>query len=212
MRVRESLSISRFSVFLAGVIVLVWFLVAMALDQSFLAVQKSRALLTVGAVNGELLEKGGWWRIVTSQFLHVHFLHMLFNAGCVAIIGAFIEGKYGWWRVALVYVVGGSVGQIASVLSYPELVTSGASQALMALCGASLAMLADRRSRLVVFAIVVIQVALDIYAAYKIKVGHGLGFLGGMAVGSALRFFGNSSAIQSEPNKPIQPTCEDARG
>jgi rhomboid protease GluP len=212
VKIRESLPLLHFSALLAGAIILTWCLVAFALDQSLFATQKSGLLMTVGAADGQILDSGEWWRIVTSQFLHVHFLHMLFNAGCIAVVGSFIEQRCGWWMVALVCVVGGSVGQIASVLSYPELVSSGASQALMALCGASLVMLAERRPRLFVLAVVAIQAALDIYVAHKVKAGHNFGFLGGLLVGAALLLFGGSRSVQSKPNKPMQPTCDDARG
>lgn len=113
-------------------------------------------------------------------------LHMLFNAGCVAIVGTFIEKQQGWGRLAVTYFVGGALGQLASVIAYPQLVSSGASQALMALCGAALVIGFERRPRLLVLAIIVIQVALDIYVSQKIKAGHSVGFLGGLLVGSFL--------------------------
>jgi rhomboid protease GluP len=193
---------------LAGAIILAWFLSALALDQPFFAPQKSSLLMTVGAVNGELLDSGEWWRIVTSQFLHVHFLHMLFNAGCIVVIGAFIEQRCGWWRVGLVYVIGGSVGQIASVVFYPEFVSSGASQALMALCGAGLVTLTECRSRLFVLAVVAIQAALDIYVAHKIKAGHGFGFLGGLLVGLALLFFGGLREVRLRSNNLLHGSAK----
>ena len=197
---------------LAVATIVTWSFAALALDQPLLAVQKSKMLMTLGAANGELINSGEWWRIVTSQFLHVHAPHMLFNAGCIAIIGAFIEQRYGWWRLALVYFVGGSAGQIASVVAAPELVSSGASQALMALCGASLIMAAERRPRSFVLVVIAIQAALDVYVAQKIKPGHGFGFLAGLLIGSALFFLGGSQPRLPEPNKLKQPTCEDARG
>lgn len=153
-------------------------------------------LMIYGAANGGSLDNNEWWRIVTSQFLHVHFPHMLFNAGCIAIIGASIERLYGWWRTALVFLIGGCVGQIASVVYYPELVSSGASQGLMALCGAALVMKVERAPKLIALAIVTIQIALDIYAAHTIKAGHGFGFIGGLLVGLAFFFRRKSQANQ----------------
>ncbi|HMN45389.1 MAG TPA: rhomboid family intramembrane serine protease [Povalibacter sp.] len=210
MKNTYSSPIAPFATILAVAIILVWCVVALLLDQHLLAAQKSKLLMTVGAADGELLSNGQWWRIVTSQFLHVHFLHMLFNAGCVVVIGSFIEKRYGWWSVAAVYFCGGSIGQIASVVSYPDLVSSGASQALMALCGAALLIETARSPKLLVLAIIAIQVALDVYVAQKVKAGHSFGFLGGLLAGSALLLFRGSQSI-SEPSKPMQPTCEDAR-
>lgn len=185
MKIRQLLALSPFSLLLSLVIVITWCIVAFALDQPLIAAQKSAKLMSYGAANGESLGNE-WWRIVTSQFLHVHLLHMLFNAGCIAIIGSSIERRHAWWRTALIYFVGGCVGQVASVVAYPELVSSGASQALMALCAAALVMNTERAPRLFALGIVAIQIALDIYAAHTIKAGHGFGFIAGLLVGAAL--------------------------
>ena len=171
----------------ACAIVVAWCVAAHALDQPLWASQRSRLLLSIGAANGELLAGGHWWRIVTSQFLHVHVLHMLFNAACLAIVGVALGQRCGWQGVALVFFLGGSVGQLASVLAYPQLVSSGASQALMALCGAALVLPVGRSIRWFVLGVVAIQAGLDLYVAHTIKAGHGFGFATGGLLGLALR-------------------------
>jgi membrane associated rhomboid family serine protease len=124
---------------------------------------------------------------------------MLFNAASIALIGASIEQRHRWRRLFLVFFCGGSVGQVASVVAYPNLVSSGASQALMALCGASLVMVTARYPRLFALAVLGIQAALDLYVAQKIKAGHGFGFLAGLLLGAAL------VALQrSRPTSPAQ--------
>jgi rhomboid protease GluP len=180
---------------IALAILATWCASAVYLDQSILAVQKSRWLIQVGAVNGDLLSDGEWWRLLTSQFLHVHFLHMIFNAVFVFLIGGCIERRYQWRVLGLVYVVGGTIGQIVSVLSYPALVSSGASQALMALCGASVILLSQPRSRMILLVVIAIQVALDIYAAWTIKYGHCAGFGAGLFIGLVVFFFRPRLAI-----------------
>ena len=50
-----------------------WFMVAWLYDLPLLTVHNSYVLLRAGAINGNLLWAGEWWRIVTSQFLHVYF-------------------------------------------------------------------------------------------------------------------------------------------
>jgi rhomboid protease GluP len=114
------------SLCLAASIVVAWFAAAYFLGQSPLASQRSGLLLELGAVNGGVLETQQWWRLVTSQFLHVHLLHMLFNALCIWIVGGFIEQASGAWRAWVIYFVGGCLGQAASVMGYPTLVTLGA--------------------------------------------------------------------------------------
>jgi rhomboid protease GluP len=169
---------------LGVLIVLTWLLAATLLQQSPLAVQRSNQLLDLGAINGALLNPSGSWRVVASQFLHSHFSHMLFNAITVVAVGAMIERVWGTLWLAVVYVIGGSIGQVASVVSYPDLVSSGASQALMALCGAALLMRKGRVGALLVVAVLMVQVALDLHAAHKIKAGHGWGFLAGLLIGT----------------------------
>ena len=161
-----------------------WALVAMHLHQSFFASQKSSLLLQVGAVDGAGLDRGQSWRLLTSQFLHVHFMHMLFNLVGICALATAIERNAGRMALAFAYFVGGTLGQYFSVLLNPELVSSGASQALMALCGLSLVgfrRFSIPRYAIIIAAIIVaIQFALDVYVSGAIKPGHSFGFAAGM--------------------------------
>lgn len=176
-----------------------WVLVAIALDQSVLAAQHSRQLLQVGAVNGALLQAGEWWRLVVSQFLHVHAPHMLFNALAVLLVGALIERAADGWWLAAIYLVGGCIGQYASVVFYPVLVSSGASQALMGLCGAALFICRNRISYLIVVSILVVQLALDMRAAGTVKAGHGWGFAAGIFLGAVAVLVSRSKVQGGKP-------------
>ena len=176
---------------------LAWLLVANHFGLSVFQQQKSSLLLQVGAVNGKTLGNGQVWRLLTSQFLHVNFLHMAFNLIGIYLLASTIERTAGKSLLAVTYFVGGTIGQYASVSLRPELVSSGASQALMALCGFTL--LAHRRlslPRYAIFctaAILVVQVTLDLYFSGAIKPGHSFGFLGGLA-SVALLFLPKSQA------------------
>ena len=183
----------RGSLLLAASILLVWSASAYLLGQSPLAAQKSGSLLELGAVDGDVLMTGEWWRLLTSQFLHVHLLHMLFNALCIGLVGGCIERRFGWWRTCLIYFVGGTTGQAASVTAYPTLVSSGASQGLMALCGAAIVLPLRVRARGLVLVVIAIQGALDLYAAHTIKAGHAAGFIAGLTLGMLL------SLVRSQP-------------
>jgi rhomboid protease GluP len=164
-----------------------WIAVSIALDQSVFAVQPSRKLLQFGALNGDLLSAREWWRVPLSQFLHAHAPHMLFNALAVLFVGAVLERDLGRWYLAAVYTVGGSVGQVASTIFYPDLVSSGASQALMALCGAAMIMCRTRSiACMLVIAILSVQLALDLRAVGTVKAGHGWGFAAGILMGVVL--------------------------
>jgi len=186
MSLGQALKASTLSWLLFASVIASWFFVAVALDQSALDVQHSRQLLRFGAINSDLLRAGEWWRLFVSQFLHVNAPHMLFNALAVLAVGVLLENGVGRWWLAFVYFVGGCIGQLASIAFYPSLVSSGASQALMALCGAALVACRNRIAYLIVVPILALQLALDLKAAGTIKAGHGWGLMAGVVLGVAV--------------------------
>lgn len=181
----------RSSYFVSTSILLAWAGVAVAAGQTFTATQGSRLLLKFGACDGSLLRTHEWWRLLTSQWLHSMFPHMLFNAGVVAFAGARLERRMAFWLLWPCYVFGGALAQLASVWAYPDEVSSGASQAMLILCGA--AILSDWRRPLpsrastALIVLVAIQIALDLKAIGTVKVGHAVGLAIGLAAGTAIR-------------------------
>jgi rhomboid protease GluP len=171
---------------IVALILIGWIIVAIKLDLSLFVAHKSRLLPQFGAATGEVLVTHEWWRLLVSQFLHVYFLHMLFNACCIGVIGSAIEKLYGWRVLITVCLLGGLIGQTASVWHYPELVTDGASQALMAMCGAALVLQMNPGVKVFTGIIVAIQAALDLHAASTIKAGHGYGFVAGLMLSLGL--------------------------
>jgi rhomboid protease GluP len=152
-----------------------------------LAPHNSALLLKVGAVNYELLRAGEWWRIFSSQFLHVYFPHMVFNMVGLALPGCVLEREIGAWRLALIFAASGLIGQLAGVAAAPELVSSGASQALMGLAGWAIVwrLRRPKPDKLLLasaFVVAGVQALLDIATSGGIKAGH----LGGFFAGAAL--------------------------
>jgi rhomboid protease GluP len=165
-----------------------WCAVAWVYDLPLLAPQHSLRLLEVGAVNGELLRAGEWWRILTSQFLHVHFPHLIFNLLALLLLGGLLEREFGSWRLLVLYMSSGIVGQIIGVVASPTLVSSGASQAVMGLAGGvtmvSFGRAARNRTRwlIVLLAYLAIQIGLDVRSAGYVKAGHLAGFFAGALI------------------------------
>jgi membrane associated rhomboid family serine protease len=90
------------------------------------------------------------------------------------------------WLLALVFLVAGTIGHAASVIAYPDLVSSGASQALMGLCGAALVLGPRRQELWLVAAIIVVQAALDLQSVQAIKAGHSAAFTAGLLLAGAI--------------------------
>ncbi|HKC63076.1 MAG TPA: rhomboid family intramembrane serine protease, partial [Pyrinomonadaceae bacterium] len=86
----------------------------------------------------------------------------------------------------------GAMGEIASVVVTPTLVSSGASQAVMGLAGCAAIKLfrlrKDNRIRMIItLGVICIQVAIDLIAAHTIKAGHVVGFCVGAILGCIIK-------------------------
>ncbi len=78
---------------------------------------------------------GEWWRLITSMFLHGGFVHLILNMYTFYRIGMDVEEYCGKRVSAIVYVVSGFSGQVASSVFNPRLVGVGASGAIYGFLG-----------------------------------------------------------------------------
>jgi membrane associated rhomboid family serine protease len=89
-----------------------------------------------GAKNNDLINnQHQYWRLVTSIFIHIGFLHFLLNNYALWIIGQEIERLYGSARFVTLYLVTGVVGSLASYTFNPGAQSAGASGAIFGLFG-----------------------------------------------------------------------------
>ncbi len=97
-------------------------------------------LIRFGAEYGPLIEEREYWRFVTSAFLHVGFLHILFNMLCLWLLGRPLERLYGTAQFGFTYLVSGAAGSLLSFLGHefiaPRAVAAGASGAIFGVAGA----------------------------------------------------------------------------
>lgn len=95
-------------------------------------------LIKYGAkYNPAILMDGEWWRVVTSMFLHIGFIHLVMNMLAVYYLGSLVERIYGSWRFIIIYFLAGIGGGLAS-FAFTANVAAGASGALFGLFGALL--------------------------------------------------------------------------
>ncbi|MFN8530156.1 MAG: rhomboid family intramembrane serine protease [Anaerolineae bacterium] len=108
-----------------------------------------------------IFQNGELYRLVTSMFLHAgiydrfgsfafeNALHLVFNAYIIYVTGRMIEPLFGHVRFALIYLLGGITGAIASAILSPAYVSSvGASGAAFAILGAEFVYLYKHRKLL----------------------------------------------------------------
>ena len=100
-------------------------------------------LLNFGASHSELVfDYGEFWRLFTSNYLHIGFPHLLFNMWCLYSIGLELEESVGNLFFLLTYTLSGIFGSLVSCLYYSSIgqniVSAGASGAVFGIAGALL--------------------------------------------------------------------------
>lgn len=94
-------------------------------------------LIQFGAKFNPLIMDHEWWRIISSMFIHVGFVHLFMNMLALFYLGTAVERIYGPWKFLLIYTLGGVSGGLAS-FAFTVNVSAGASGAIFGLFGALL--------------------------------------------------------------------------
>jgi rhomboid protease GluP len=144
-------------------------------------------LRNYGGVDNAQLANGEWWRLVTSQFVHVFQAHMLFNVISLFLLTMAVERATSSIRLALLWLLSGVAGTYASIYAVqpPYDIGSGASQAIVGVAASAIVVLWRKHDapRWLTVAVVVTLVngaALDLAFASRVKPGHAVGFFVGL--------------------------------
>jgi membrane associated rhomboid family serine protease len=92
-------------------------------------------LLRLGADYAPLVKQGQWWRMFTSAFLHIGWIHLAFNMVALYSVAPACEKIYGTWRFLALYAVSAASGSLFSD-HFVTAVSAGASGALFGVFGA----------------------------------------------------------------------------
>jgi rhomboid protease GluP len=154
------------------------------------------SLLQWGANLGSMTTSGQWWRLFTCTFLHIGLIHILFNMFVLWDIGRFMERLIGHPGFAVVYLLSGLAGSVASMWWNPYIVSAGASGAIFGLYGCLIGYLlagsreipADVANKLRKNALIFLGYNLIWGLAHRGTdvAGHLGGLVGGLACGFAL--------------------------
>ncbi|NFV80484.1 rhomboid family intramembrane serine protease [Magnetospirillum aberrantis SpK] len=99
-----------------------------------------RTLIALGALDGELVWRGEWFRLLSAAFLHGDAFHLLMNSIAFYYAGSMLERLVGRAWLAALFLVGAVAGSAASMtLNDPGTVSVGASGAIMCLAAATFA-------------------------------------------------------------------------
>ncbi|MFC5066312.1 rhomboid family intramembrane serine protease [Actinomycetospora atypica] len=155
-----------------------------ALDAGSIAANTDGAVFAAGSLVPLQVAGGEWWRLVTSGFLHIGPVHLLFNMLALWFIGRDIELALGRLRFSVLYgasLLGGSAAVM--VLGSPVSATAGASGAIFGLMGALVVLL--RRMRLPATSAMVI-IGLNVVFSLTFPGISLLGHLGGLVTGTVV--------------------------
>ena len=103
--------------------------------------ENGQHMLECGAAYAPLiLEQGQWYRLFSSMFLHFGAPHLINNMLVLFVLGSRLERVIGKIKFLIIYLVGGLLGNVISVLvelkSMDFAVSAGASGAVFAVMGA----------------------------------------------------------------------------
>ncbi|MHA6628969.1 rhomboid family intramembrane serine protease [Pseudonocardia sichuanensis] len=130
-----------------------------------------------------LVQAGEWWRVLTSGFLHIGAIHLLFNMVALWVLGRDLETVLGRGRFLAVYMIALLGGAAAVMLFYaPNQAVAGASGAVFGLMGGLAVVL--RRLRVPagqVIGVIVLNVVISVTIPGISLIGH----LGGLVLGAA---------------------------
>ena len=91
-----------------------------------------------GTYGPDILHKGEYWRLLTSNYIHIGFIHLLFNMWCLYSIGSELEELIGSNYFMLIYSISGIIGSISSCFINYNIVGAGASGAIFGISGSLL--------------------------------------------------------------------------
>ena len=160
-----------------------------------------RTLYTLGALVSENVKQGEWWRLLSANFLHFGWFHLISNMLALLFIGSIVELSIGFERYLIVYFISGvgsmlTFALLADYTGQAQVVLMGASAAIMGTIGTMLATslqawlkhktyLNAKRLRTVIF-VIVLQFILDNIIPSVSFYSHFFGFMIGFVISSIL--------------------------
>ncbi|MCA3357179.1 MAG: rhomboid family intramembrane serine protease [Roseomonas sp.] len=108
--------------------------------------QEGETLIPWGSNYGPLALQGECWRLASAIFLHAGPLHLFINMYTLWRFGGLCERIFGPNLFLVIYLVGGICASGFSLLWNPQVNSVGASGAICAILGATIAYLLDYRN------------------------------------------------------------------
>lgn len=168
-------------------------------------------LMAWGADFGPSTLGGQWWRLLSSMFVHIGFLHLLYNMLALVPAGRSLERLVGSLNFFLIYLFAGLGGGLWALYWTPMIISAGASGAVFGVYGALGAVVLQRGRAMppeLVAALKKSVYAFIVYnAVYSLRPGISLAaHVGGLVVG----FVCGLLVASAEPSRESEPIADRA--
>jgi rhomboid protease GluP len=94
-----------------------------------------QTLTSWGGSYGPLTTNSGWWRVVTSAFVHLGILHLAVTTAALLQVGTLLERMVGRTVVGVAYAASGIFSGLTAVWAAPMTINAGSSGAIFGLYG-----------------------------------------------------------------------------
>lgn len=152
-----------------------------------------------------------YWRLASSMFLHFGILHIALNMWCLMSVGPLVERLFGNFTFAVLYLLSGIGGSIASLCYHPQTVSAGASGAVFGVIGGLLGFLFARKGTVPLSVLRPLRSSAFTFIGYNVLFGLSMpsidnaAHLGGLATGFVC------GLLLRRPWPPIHTTADTAR-
>ena len=150
----------------------------------------SEVLMNHGAVERvAVLQNNGYYRLLSGMFLHIGYVHFLFNSISMYIFGTRSERYYGSFMFVVIYLVSGLAGNIGMLFFAPDAISAGASGAIFGLIGSILALALVTRKVIgglnyyVIFMFALVGILIGFFMPDVGNAAHICGFFTGLLIG-----------------------------
>lgn len=147
-------------------------------------------IISWGGNYGSLTTNGEWWRLFSSYFIHIGFLHLAANCFALAYVGLFLESHLKRIGFLSLYLFCGLFASLTSLYWNENLVSAGASGAIFGMYGLLIVFLATNtiqqklNSNTIFF--IIFFVIINLLGSFKEGIdgaAHVGGFLSGVLFG-----------------------------
>ncbi len=156
-----------------------------------------------GANFGPLTLNGEWWRMFSSMFLHIGFVHIAFNMAALWNLGQSAEELFGTRRFINLYFISGFGGSCLSMLFNPGITSAGASGAIFGVYGALFAFFFAHRKEMGKEAFLAGSKSATAFLVLNIVLGFTFGFDNFCHLGGLLSGFICGTLYLPRANKPL---------